>query len=174
MDADPTWAAGFLDKLETEEIIPCVPPVPSVDLNAYYRLVAARFANPEVGDTIPRLCLDGSNRQPKFILPVLSDALKSDADVDGLAQEVAFWCRYCEGTDEAGNAIAPNDDNHAQLREYAIASRLDPLAFLANDTVFGPLATNPVFQEAFARKLTLVQKQGVRRAIEAYLSGDSA
>ena len=134
-------------------------------------MIVSRFANPEVGDTIPRLCLDGSNRQPKFILPTLADALKDDREIEGLAQEVAFWCRYCEGTDEAGNEIPPNDDNSAALREYAIASRRDPLAFLANETVFGPLANNPVFQEAFARKLTLVQKQGVRTTIEAYLSG---
>ena len=102
---------------------------------------------------------------------VLADALKDDRGIDGLAQEVAFWCRYCERTDEAGNDIAANDENSDMLRDYAIASRTDPLAFLGNETVFGPLATNPVFQEAFARKLILVQKQGVRRAIEAYLSG---
>ena len=171
--ADPQIEV-WLRALEMREIIPTLHPIPGVDYDDYLELIVSRFANPEIGDTISRLCLDGSNRQPKFILPVLADALKSDANVDGLAQEVAFWCRYCEGTDEAGHAIAPNDDNHAQLRDYALASRSDPLAFLANDTVFGPLAINPVFQEAFARKLTLVHRQGVRRAIEVYLSGDSA
>ena len=84
---------------------------------------------------------------------------------------MAFWCRYCERRDEAGNEIAPNDDNSDALREYAIAARHDPLAFLANETVFGPLAANPRFQDAFARKLKLVQTQGVRAAIDAYLSG---
>ncbi|SNR45283.1 mannitol dehydrogenase family protein [Paracoccus sediminis] len=171
--ADPQIEA-WLRALETREIIPTLQPIPGVSYDEYLELIVSRFANPEIGDTILRLCLDGSNRQPKFILPVLADTLKSDADVDGLAQEVAFWCRYCEGTDEAGNAIAPNDDNHAQLREYALASRRDPLAFLQNETVFGPLAGNPVFREAFARKLTLVQKQGVRTAIDTYLSGTRA
>ena len=130
---------------------------------------ARSFANPEIGDTIPRLCLDGSNRQPKFILPTLADALRHDFPIDGLAQEVAFWCRYCERTDEAGNEIAPNDDNSDALREFALASRKDPLAFLSNRTVFGPLADNPRFQEAFTRKLKLVQEQGVAAAIKAYL-----
>ncbi|WEF23021.1 hypothetical protein [Paracoccus sp. S3-43] len=35
---------------------------------------------------------------------------------------------------------------------------------VANGTVFGPLRANPRFQEAFARKLKLVQ--------DAYLSGN--
>ena len=168
--ADPQISA-WLRALEEREIIPTLQPIPGVSYDDYLDLIVSRFANPEVGDTIPRLCLDGSNRQPKFILPTLADALKNDGDIDGLAQEVAFWCRYCERRDEAGNEIAPNDDNSDALREYASAARHDPLAFLANETVFGPLAANPRFQDAFARKLKLVQTQGVRAAIDAYLSG---
>ena len=169
--ADPQISA-WLRALEAREIIPTLQPIPGVSYDDYLELIVSRFANPEVGDTIPRLCLDGSNRQPKFILPTLADALKSDAEIEGLAQEVAFWCRYCERRDEAGNEIAPNDDNSDALRDYAIASRLDLLAFLANETVFGPLAANPRFQEAFARRLKIVQTQGVRAAIEAYLAGE--
>lgn len=168
--ADPQIEA-WLRALETREIIPTLSPIEGVSYADYLELIVSRFANPEIGDTIPRLCLDGSNRQPKFILPVLSDALRNDAAIDGLAQEVAFWCRYCERVDEAGNEIAPNDDNSDALRDYALAARNDPLAFLQNRTVFGPLADNPRFQQAFAEKLRLVQEQGTRAAIEAYLGG---
>ncbi|WP_295048194.1 mannitol dehydrogenase family protein [uncultured Paracoccus sp.] len=168
--ADPL-IADWLRALEVQEIIPTLHPIPGVSYDGYLDLIVSRFANPEVGDTIPRLCLDGSNRQPKFILPTLADALRDDRSIDGLAQEVAFWCRYCERTDEAGNEIAPNDDTSDALRDYALAARRDPLAFLANDAVFGPLAANPRFRDAFARKLKLVQDQGVRAAIKTYLSG---
>ncbi len=67
--------AGFLAKVETDEIIPFVPPVPDTDLAEYFALIRERFANPEIADTVRRLCLDGSNRQPKFILPSLRDNL---------------------------------------------------------------------------------------------------
>ncbi len=53
---------GFFDRIETDEIVPLVPPVPGVRLPDYQALIARRFANPKVGDTIRRLCLDGSNR----------------------------------------------------------------------------------------------------------------
>lgn len=166
---DDPQIEAWLRAMQSREVIPTLTPIPGVDYDDYLELIVRRFANPEIGDTIPRLCLDGSNRQPKFILPTLADALRQDMAIDGLALEVAFWCRYCERTDEAGNDIAPNDDSSDSLRDYAIAARKDPLAFLQNRTVFGSLADNPRFQEAFARKLRLVQDQGVRAAITDYL-----
>src|SRR3546814_13486027 len=60
--ADETIAA-FLDRIETDEILPIVPPVPGQDLDDYKRLILDRFANPEIADTAQRLCFDGSNRQ---------------------------------------------------------------------------------------------------------------
>src|SRR5690606_2692724 len=40
--------AAFLAKVEREEILPYVPPVPDTDLGAYFATVQDRFANPEV------------------------------------------------------------------------------------------------------------------------------
>lgn len=166
--ADPQIEA-WLRALEAREIIPTLAPIDGVDFGQYLELIVNRFANPGIGDTIPRLCHDGSNRQPKFILPTLADALRDDLAIDGLAQEVAFWCRYCESTDDAGNEIAPNDENHAELRELALAARDNPSAFLSNRTVFGMLPDNPRFQRAFAERLGIIHERGTRGAIEAYL-----
>ena len=66
---------SFLQKIEREEIIPVVPPVPDTDLQGYFNKSVERFANPKIGDTIRRLCLDGSNRQPKFIIPSIAERL---------------------------------------------------------------------------------------------------
>ena len=85
--------AGFLERLTQQEIIPVVPPPPGVDLGAYKALIARRFANPKIEDTITRLCFDGSNRQPKFILPTVVDGLKSGGSIKGLALVSALWCR---------------------------------------------------------------------------------
>ncbi len=75
--------ATFLETLTKREIIPVVPPPPQVDLEAYRRKVAERFANPKIGDTISRLCLDGSNRQPKFVLPTVRDRLAGEREHQG-------------------------------------------------------------------------------------------
>lgn len=166
--ADPQIEA-WLRALETREIIPTLEVIEGVDYGDYLEMIVERFANPEIGDTIARLCLDGTNRQPKFILPTLQDALDKGREFGGLAQEVAFWCRYCERIDEAGNEIAPNDDNHEALRGYARAARENPVAFLGNRNVFGTLAGDARFQKTFADKLTLLYENGTRATIDAYL-----
>ena len=86
-----------------------MPEIPGVSLEDYYRKLVERFSNAAVGDTIPRLCLDGSNRQPKFILPTIAARLEAGQTVDGLALESALWCRYCYGETDAGETIPPND-----------------------------------------------------------------
>ena len=167
--ADPL-VRGFLDKLETEEIIPCVPPVPGVDLAEYYQLIARRFANPDVGDTIPRLAQDGSNRQPKFILPSTRDRLKSGADVTGLALESALWCRYCAGTTDAG-APFELDDPIAALIPAALAAKDHPASFLDLRDIFGDVADAPQFRARFEEALNSLWRDGTRATLQRYLSG---
>ena len=140
----------FLAKLEREEIIPTVPPVPDVVLEEYFELVERRFSNPTIGDTIRRLCLDGSNRQPKFIIPTIADRLKAGKGIDGLALESALWCRYCFGTTDTGAVIEPNDPSWERLQATAKAAKADPAAWLAMADIYGEVGQSKVFAEAFA------------------------
>ena len=168
--ADPQ-VADFLEQLTLREIISVVPAPPGVDLQAYRSLIARRFANPKIEDTIPRLCFDGSNRQPKFILPTVVDRLKAGADVKGLALVSALWCRYCHGETESGAAIAPNDPNWGRLQTAAKLARHDPLAFLEMEDVFGQAARSPAYIAAFSSALSKLWAQGVRRTLADYLAG---
>jgi mannitol 2-dehydrogenase len=166
--ADPL-VRGFLDKLEAGEIIPHVPPVPGVDLHGYYNLIANRFANPDVGDTIPRLAQDGSNRQPKFILPSTRDRLRAGADVSGLALESALWCRHCAGTTDAGEPISLDDPNAARLTPAAQAAKADPAAFLALRDIFGDIADSTDFRSRFEAAVNSLWRDGTRATLQNYL-----
>ncbi|MFZ2099505.1 MAG: mannitol dehydrogenase family protein [Oricola sp.] len=161
---------GFLEKLEFSEIIPTVPEIPGVSREAYYRKIVERFSNEAVGDTIPRLCLDGSNRQPKFILPTIAARLDAGQSVDGLALEVALWCRYCAASDENGNPIAIDDIAAERLTAQALAARADPSAWLSMHDIFADLGGNAVFSSAFARALSALWRDGVTATLEAYLA----
>lgn len=168
--ADPRIRA-WLEALETREIIPTLEPIEGVDFEAYRRKVEERFSNPEIGDTIPRLCFDGTNRQPKFVLPVIRDAMSKGQAIDGLALEVALWCRYCAGTNEAGEKIAPNDDDAEDLKRRALAAKDDPQVFLSNEAVFGDLGAQPAFVAAFSKQLGALWTDGVAATLSRYARG---
>jgi mannitol 2-dehydrogenase len=164
---------AFLEKLTKSEVQPVVPPPPNTSLDGYRELIARRFANPKIGDTIQRLCFDGSNRQPKFILPAVADRLKAGASFRGLALVSALWCRYCYGETESGKPIAPNDPSWKQLQEAAKPARSDPMAFLQLRHIFGDLSGNPNYARAFSDALSALWARGVRSTLSDYLSDKS-
>jgi mannitol 2-dehydrogenase len=167
--ADTTIRA-FLDRIETTEILPIIPPVPGQDLNDYKTLIIDRFSNPEVADTERRLCLDGSNRQPKFIIPSILDNLSRGVIPRGLILSSAMWCRYCHGVDENGQEIAPNDPNWNALQAVAQRAKADPVEWLKQRAIYGDLAENRPFAEAFAEALNDLWSNGVDGAMRAYLA----
>jgi mannitol 2-dehydrogenase len=167
--ANPLVAA-FLDKVECDEVIPYVPPVPGTDLGAYFATIRERFANPEVADTVRRLCLDGSNRQPKFIVPSLRDNLAAGRLPEGLILESALWCRYCAGQTDSGAVIAPNDPNWEQLQQTARHAAGDPRLWLKMQSIYGDLGECTEVVSRFHAWLEALQSHGVEKVLGNYLA----
>ena len=163
--------AAFLKKVERDEIIPIVPPVPDTDLADYFALCEKRFANPKIGDTVRRLALDGSNRQPKFIIPSALDRVQRHQSVNGLALVSALWCRYCYGTTDSGAVIEPNDPSWDRLTAQAHLAKADPRTWLSMTDIYGDLAHSPAFIAAFGNALTMLWSVGTRTTLERYLAG---
>jgi mannitol 2-dehydrogenase len=165
---------AFLAKLEKDEIIPIVPPVPNTSLTDYFALIEHRLLNPKIADTIPRLAQDGSNRQPKFILPSTLDNLHQGRDVVGLALVSALWCRYFAGKTDSGKDIVFNDASADRLHAAALKAKDDPSAFLAFDDVFGEVAKSELFRKRFAHALKTLWEKGTRETLQLYLDGKLA
>lgn len=164
--------AAFLAKVERDEIIPIVPPVPDTNLDAYFALCQRRFANPKIGDTIRRLALDGSNRQPKFIVPSALERSQRQQSVNGLALVSALWCRYCYGTTDSGAVIEPNDPNWDRLTAQAKKARDNPQAWLEMCDIYGELATHQNFTAAFTKALETLWNIGTKATLERYLADE--
>ena len=162
---------AFLEKVERSEIIPVVPPVPDTGLDDYFARVATRFANPKIGDTVRRLCFDGSNRQPKFIVPSARDRLAADAPVDGLALASALWCRYCFGETESGTMIRANDPSWDRLVGLAHEARDDPSAWLGMRDVYGDIGDDERFGRAFSSALQALWRDGTEAVLRRYTGG---
>ena len=159
---------AFFDKVERDEIIPTVMPVPGTNIADYYKLIERRFANPKIGDTIRRLALDGSNRQPKFIVPPIADRLAANKSIKGLALESALWCRYCYGTTDSGKVIEANDPSWDRLQTTAHRAKSNPTAWLAMDDIYGDVGKHPVMVKEFSDALNSLWSQGTTATLKAY------
>jgi mannitol 2-dehydrogenase len=157
--------AGYMD----DEATPTLEPVPGVDLPAYKRTLIERFSNPEVRDTIARLCAESSDRIPKWLLPVIRHQLATGGEITRSAAIVASWARYAEGVDEQGRPIEVVDRLAERLTESARRQREDPDAFLANRDVFGDLADDPRFAAAYRSTLRALHEHGARATLSSMI-----
>ncbi|MFC3282687.1 mannitol dehydrogenase family protein [Litchfieldella rifensis] len=163
---DPLFVDFLLDYM-TLEGSPTLAPVPGVDLEAYRHTLIQRFANPEIKDTLARLCAESSDRIPKWLLPVIREQLARGGEIQRAAAVVASWARYAEGVDEQGKPIEVVDRLKEQLMTIAADNRTRPTAFIDNRELFGDLSEEARFRRAYLDALDSLHHKGARATIEA-------
>ena len=163
---DPLFQAFLLGYMN-EEASPTLPPVPGVDLDGYKHTLIERFSNPQVRDTIARLCAQSSDRIPKWLLPVVREQLATGGEIKRSAAVVASWARYAEGVDEQGEPIEVVDRLADSLMQLARRQRDDPDAFIANREVFGDLVDDKRFVTAYRSALSSLHQRGARATLES-------
>ena len=84
----------FVDRFLHLEAKPTLPDAAGIDLDQYIASLLHRFANPGISDQVARLCLDGTSKIPKFILPTVRDQLAAAGPVKRSATALAGWCEY--------------------------------------------------------------------------------
>lgn len=159
----------YLRKLTREEIIPTLDDIPNLNFYEYSALIESRFANPEVRDTVSRLCQDSSDRLPKFILPMILANYAQNKDQNGLALVIALWCRLCGAAAESDSNIEIQDKQADRLIKKASLAKKDPIVFLQMSDIFGTLANIDAFKNQFAKWLKMLWKKGISGTIETYL-----
>ena len=162
-----TFVLGYMN----DEATPTLPAVPGVDLDEYKHTLIERFSNPEVRDTIARLCAESSDRIPKFLLPVIRRQLETGGEIEHSAAVVAGWARYAEGVDEQGEPIEVVDPLKDRLVELARRQREDADAFISNRKLFGDLADDARFVAAYRSALSSLHERGARATVESIVEG---
>ncbi len=160
-------AGRFLRGYMDAEATPTLPPVPGVDLDDYKSTLIERFSNPQIRDTIARLCAQSSDRIPKWLLPVVRDQLAAGGEIRRSAAVVASWTRYAVGVDEQGEPINVVDRMAPALAEYARRARYEPNAFISQELLFGDLARNERFVAEYQSALASLRKRGARATLKS-------
>jgi len=144
----------YLKNLMDEEITPLVGTIPGVSLTEYKKRLMERFANETIRDQALRICMDGSSKMPKFILPSIAEQLERDGPIRKLTLCVASWIRFLHGKDEDGNEIPINDPQAERLNKLAREHGDNPEPLLACADIFGDLGKS----ERFVSELKLLLK----------------
>jgi mannitol 2-dehydrogenase len=166
---DPLFVDFLLDYMR-HEASPTLAPLPGIDLEAYRQTLIERFANPEVRDTLARLCAESSDRIPKWLVPVIREQLARGGEIHRSAAVVASWARYAEGVDERGERIEVVDRLKDELMTLAKRSHEYPTAFIENRELFGDLADEPRFRGAYLAALASLHERGARATLETLVT----
>jgi len=163
---DPLFTV-FLRGYMHREAIPTLRPVPGIDLDAYCEQLIARFGSEAIRDTLARQVVDGSDRIPKFLLPVIREQLAAGRGIDRAVLVLAAWSVFLEGRTESGESTPAVDRRLDELRAAVAAEASDPGAFLNYAPVFGDLGSDPALREAFTRARGSLAENGARATIAA-------
>jgi mannitol 2-dehydrogenase len=148
----------FLEALLHREAMPTLAEIPGHPREQYIASVLERFANPGVRDQIARVCIDGSAKFPRFLVPAIARELEVDGPIERAATALAGWAHYLADVDPAAQAF---DSNAQAARRHAAEAVADPAAFLEFDAVFPPaVQASPRFRAAFSAAYRRIAEQG--------------
>lgn len=137
--SDPIFAE-YLRAFMDNEVTPNLELLEGIDLEVYKDTLIERFANPNIKDSLSRICSESAAKLPKFLIATINENLSQGRDVSLATLVIAAWCFYSDkGADEQGNQLDVIDAMQSELHEVAAKTATDELAFLSLTSVFGCL-----------------------------------
>lgn len=162
---------NFIRAFMDEDVTPVLGEIAGIDVEAYKQTLIERFSNPQMGDQLSRLCMDGSSKIPKFLLPTVHALLREGRSLERVAMIIAGWALYLRGRDEAGQRHDIHDPMAGRLQQAVGDRESLTLAFLGVEDVFGKeLVNSAVFLQAFEQALEQLEASGVMAALESLQS----
>lgn len=174
-DVDAAMADPLVKKFVEnymEDVTPCVPDVPGIDLVQYKAKLVSRFANPAVRDQILRLCEDGSAKVPNSIVPPIEYAIENNTSVKWIALAMAAWFRFLNGVDEQNTVVPIKDPMKDTLSARSQNAPRDPMGLLGVEQIFGrKIIGDKRFVDTMAFYLNSLYEKGAKATLEEALNG---
>lgn len=142
-----TYLRAFMDN----EATPVLDALEGIDLNTYKDSLQERFANPNIKDSVSRICSESSAKLPKFLVATLQENLDTNGSIQFAILVLAAWCYYSDKRiDKDGQTIEIIDVMSEELHQAAKQTATDSLAFIKQESLFGDLAQNEEFTKVYA------------------------
>ncbi len=147
---DPLFAT-YLRRFMDDEATPVLDPVEGIDLDAYKDNLIERFGNPNIKDSLARICLESSAKLPVFLVPTITENLARGGSIKYAALVIAAWCFYSDkGVDRHGARLDIEDALKDELHQAAEGTQNDTLSFLKLEPIFGDLVRNETFTATYS------------------------
>jgi mannitol 2-dehydrogenase len=156
----------FLRSFMDQEATPTLGNLGDINLEKYKDSLLERFQNITIKDLVSRICLESSAKLPIFLLPTIRAQLQGGGEFARAAFVVAAWCKYNDGVDENGHTYVIEDALRDELTRAAALSHQNPIRFLEIEPVFGDLAKNQPFVDAFLSSLEMLRSKKVKACVK--------
>jgi len=158
-----TYLRAFLDT----EATPILGDIEGINLEEYKDILLQRFANPNIKDSVSRICSESSAKLPKFLIATIHENLATGGSIEFATLIIAAWCYYSDkGMDRHGHPIEIIDAMSTDLHQAAKQTKTDPLAFIRQESLFGELKKNKRFTKLYSES---VQKIYTDSNIKKYM-----
>ena len=167
--ADPVFAT-FMRSFMDKEATPVLDVVEGINLDTYKDTLEERFSNPNIKDSVSRICSESSAKLPKFLIPTIHDNLQSGGSIKYATLLLAVWCYYSDKqVSEKNIPIDIIDAKKEELHRAASTTANNPVGFLALTEVFGDLQTKDRFVQEFRNMISLVyERQDIRSIMKDF------
>jgi len=146
--------AQYLRAFMDLEVTPLLDELEGIDLEEYKDTLIERFSNPNIKDSLARICSESSAKLPKFLIATINENLAVGRDCSLATLVIATWCLYSDKqVNQALETLDIQDAMHDELAEYAQKTREDKLAFLRINGLFGDLIEQPTLSKAYAEAI---------------------
>ena len=158
-----TYLRAFMDK----EATPVLGDIKGINLEDYKDSLLERFGNPNIKDSVGRICMESSAKLPKFLIATIHENLATGGSIKFATLVIAAWCYYSDKSiDRHGHPIEVVDAMSRELHQAAKQTETDPLAFIRQESIFGNIIEN----ERFTKLYTItVQKTYNNTNIKKYM-----
>lgn len=162
---DPRIAHLFRQYMDAE-VTPTLDTVEGVDLDSYKQTLIERFSNTFLKDSVGRIISESAAKIPKFILPVIQENLSLNRSIRLASLVVAGWYVYLLRHVRDPGSV--EDARAAQLLALVSKAQLsgNHQLFLTWQDLFGDIARESQFRQAFLEHVNGIEKTGWPRWLE--------
>jgi mannitol 2-dehydrogenase len=159
----------FLENFMEIEVAPTLIEAKKISIANYKTTLITRFKNPNINDSLARICSESSAKIPIFILSTLNIQLaRKEKKFKRIAFIIAAWCKYNDGIDDYGNHYNIEDTISNTLIRMAARSNQNPLKFLEIESVFKNLSSNTLFTEKYLKYLAYIKTHNIKESIKNF------